>query len=165
MVARRRKLEYAFRLYVNLDGQSVLGKGGAQILEAVQKHGSITATAEELKMSYKFTWNYLVRMRRRLGQSVIVTHRGGAGYGKKSGGGGTTLTPVAKLLLEEYRETERLVRNVLSGRERATAHSVSRFGSEYPRKMKRSKQGANVSRGLQLWHGQTSRSTKHAYSY
>jgi molybdate transport system regulatory protein len=125
MCARKTNLQYAFRLYLNADGQRVLGKGGAQILEAVEEYGSIAAAAKELEMSYKFAWDYLVRMRRRLHQPVIVTHRGGTRDGKKKGGGGTMLTPVARALLKEFRETERLMRNILTKRERATVRSVS----------------------------------------
>ena len=127
MCARKRDLEYTFRLYLNANGQRILGKGGAQILEAVDEHGSIAAAAEELEMSYKFTWDYLIRMRRRLHQPVIVTHRGGARNGKKRGGGGTTLTPIARTLLKEFKETERHMRSILTKRERATAHSLSSF--------------------------------------
>jgi molybdate transport system regulatory protein len=125
MSARKRNLRYDFRLYLNANGQRVLGKGGAQILEAVDEYGSITAAAEELEMSYKFTWDYLIRMTRRLHEPVIVTRRGGTQNGKKKGGGGTTLTPIARTLLREFRATERLVRNTLTKRETATARSIS----------------------------------------
>jgi len=125
MCARKRNLQYTFRLYLNVDGQRLLGKGGAQILEAVDEYGSIAAAAEELEMSYKFTWDYLIRMRRRLHQPVIVTHRGGTRNGKKKGGGGTTLTPIARALLKEFRETERFMQNILTKRQRATARSIS----------------------------------------
>jgi len=125
MKARKKDLEYSFRLYLNADGQRVLGKGGAQILEAVDEYGSIAAAAEELEMSYKFTWDYLIRMKRRLHQPVIVTRRGGTRNGKKRGGGGTTLTPLARKLLEEFKETERLMQSILGKRRKVTAQSVS----------------------------------------
>ena len=124
MSARKRKFQYTFRLYLNADGQRVLGKGGAQILEAIAETGSIAAAAEELEMSYKFTWDYLIRMRRRLHQPVIATRRGGTRGGKKKGGGGTTLTPAARALLREFQETDRLMRNLLSKRERNAVRSA-----------------------------------------
>jgi len=95
-------------------------------LEAVDECGSITAAAKKLEMSYKFTWDYLIRMRRRLHQPVIVTHRGGTRAGKKKGGGGTMLTPSARKLLKEFKETERQVQNVLRKRETITARLVSK---------------------------------------
>lgn len=124
MCARKRKLQYSFRLYLNAEGQRVLGKGGAQILEAIDECGSIAAAAEELEMSYKFTWDYLIRMRRRLHQPVILTRRGGTRGGKKKGGGGTTLTPAARAILKEFRETERLLESTLSKRERSALRSA-----------------------------------------
>jgi len=124
MCARKGKLQYTFRLYLNADGQRVLGKGGAQILEAIDECGSISAAADELEMSYKFTWDYLIRMRRRLHQPVIATRRGGTrGGGKRRGGGGTTLTPAARALLKEFRDTERILESALMKRERSTSQS------------------------------------------
>jgi molybdate transport system regulatory protein len=127
LCARKRNLEYTFRLYLNADGQRVLGKGGAQILEAVQRYGSISVAAKRLDMSYKFTWDYLTRMRRRLHQPLVVTYRGGTRNGKKKGGGGTTLTPVARALLKDFKDTEREMRSVLSKRLRGSTPPVSRL--------------------------------------
>ena len=59
----KRPLFYSFRLYLNSNGERVLGKGGALILEAIDEHGSIALAAEELGMSYKFVWDYLGRMK------------------------------------------------------------------------------------------------------
>jgi molybdate transport system regulatory protein len=106
MRVQKRNLHYSFRLYVVSEGRRVLGKGGAQILEAVDRLGSISAAANELQMSYRFIWNYTKRMEERLGRPVIVTRRGGAPDGGRKGGGGTELTRIAKALLENYRATE-----------------------------------------------------------
>ena len=117
MPSRRINLQYTFRLYLNCEGQRLLGKGGAQILEAVEEYGSIAQAAEELEMSYKFVWAYLTRMRRRLHRPLVMTHRGGTQDRKHKGGGGTTLTPVARTLLKEFKETERRVQNIVSKRQ------------------------------------------------
>ena len=106
-------MHYSYRLYLNASGKRVLGKGGAQILEAIDEYGSIVGASRKLRMSYKFVWDYLTRMRKRLKEPIILTHRGGTGRGKKKGGGGTTLTPLAKTLLKEYRSTEALVNHAL----------------------------------------------------
>jgi len=111
-----RTLSYGFRLYLNADGERVLGKGGALILGAIDKYGSISLAAEELGMSYKFVWDYLGRMKQRLGRPLITTRRGGTLHTKRRGGGGTTLTPVARRLLKDFKTTETLVRRMLSAR-------------------------------------------------
>jgi molybdate transport system regulatory protein len=109
-----KSLEYSCRLYLDAGGRRVLGKGGAKILEAIDEHGSIAVAVEKLGMSYKFVWNYLTRMRKLLGQPVVVTHRGGSSHMSERGGGGTALTPLAKILLKQYRLTEESVNKSLS---------------------------------------------------
>jgi molybdate transport system regulatory protein len=117
MSVRKGKLEYTFGLYLNADGRRVIGEDGAEILEAVEEYGSIAAAAKKLEISYKFTWNCLLRMTRSLRQPVVVTRRGTTRYARRKGGGGTTLTPVARALLKEFRETERFMQQVLARRE------------------------------------------------
>jgi len=113
--SRKNKLQYTFRLYLNnAAGMRILGKGGAEILEAISEYGSIVEAARRLGMSYKFVWDYLIRMQKRLDQPVVVTHRGGADRRKRKGGGGTVLTPVASNLLREFESTQRLIENTLS---------------------------------------------------
>jgi len=120
---QKRPLHYSFRLYVVSDGKRVLGKGGAQILNAIDRLGSLSATAKELKMSYRFVWRYLRRMEDRLGKPVIVTWRGGTRHTKRKGGGGTHLTPLAKALLGDYEAMEkRLRREIVSAKRRPVAH-------------------------------------------
>jgi len=117
--SRRTKLQYSFRLYLNnAAGERVLGKGGAQILEAIKEHGSIVLAAKKLDMSYKFVCDYLVRMKKRLGEPIVVTHRGGADPGKRKGGGGTALTPLAGNLLREFESTQRLICKTLSSKDK-----------------------------------------------
>jgi molybdate transport system regulatory protein len=128
------KLHYTFRLYLNnAAGKRVLGKGGAEILEAIDEYGSIVAAARNLGMSYKFVWDYLIRMRKRLKQPVIVTHRGGTDLAKRRGGGGTSLTPLAKRLLQEFNSTQAFVDDILlkrmldARRARSTRGPAKRF--------------------------------------
>jgi molybdate transport system regulatory protein len=110
-------LQYSFRLYLNNAARKrILGKGGAQILDAIDKHGSIVRAADNLDMSYKFVWDYLVRIQERLSAPATVTRRGGASSGRKRGGGGTTLTPQARTLLKEFKSTEALLCSILSKR-------------------------------------------------
>ena len=113
MRIENRKLHYSFRLYVVCDGKRVIGKGGAQILEGIDRLGSLMATAKELKMSYRFVWEYLRRMEHSFGKQVIVTRRGTTLHARNKGGGGTNLTPFARTILNEYRVTEERLRKQL----------------------------------------------------
>ena len=112
---KKRRFEYNLRLYLNADGKRVLGKGGAQILEAIEDCGSISRAAEELGMSYKFVWDYLTRIRRIIHSPIVITYRGGAERHRK-GGGGTTLTPFARKMLQEFHLTESHLKDALSRR-------------------------------------------------
>lgn len=123
MSVRKRKLEYVFRLSLNANGRTVFGIDEAEILEAIEKYGSIGAAAKKLEISYKFTWNRLIHLTRTLRQPMVVTRRGTTLYTTKKGGGGTTLTPVATILLKEFRETERIMRQSLSERAALTVTS------------------------------------------
>ena len=66
----------------------VIGRGGAEILEAIEKENSLTKAAETLGMSYRYVWNYIQGIQKTLDQSIVETHKGG-----KSGGGGAWRFP------------------------------------------------------------------------
>jgi molybdate transport system regulatory protein len=100
-------LHYGVQLYLNASGKRVFDNKGAAILETIDKQGSITATAINLKMSYRFVWGYISLMQKALKGKIIVTHRGGT-HGE-NGGGGATLTPLARRLLREFRSKEILL--------------------------------------------------------
>ena len=101
----------AVRIWLEKNRRPVLGKGGALILEAIEKTGSISGAAKALGMSYRYVWDRLADMERVLGQPVIETHRGGATRG------GAVLTEVGKGLLSEYRRLEKFISQVLDDRE------------------------------------------------
>jgi molybdate transport system regulatory protein len=100
------------KIWIEYMGKPVLGKGGAQILEQIERQESISRTAEKLGMSYRYVWSYLQRIEKTLRGSIIETYRGG-----KSGGGGAKLTQLGKSLLDEYRRVEGYLGEVLSDAE------------------------------------------------
>jgi len=100
------------KIWIEYRGKPLIGKGGAQILEQIEKVESISKTAEKLGMSYRYVWSYLQKIEKTLGESVIEAYRGG-----KSGGGGAKLTKLGESLLEEYRLVEGYLGEVLSDAE------------------------------------------------
>jgi molybdate transport system regulatory protein len=100
------------KIWIEYKGKPLIGKGGAQILEQIEKVESISKAAEKLGMSYRYVWSYLQKIEKTLGESVIETYRGG-----KSGGGGAKLTRLGKSLLDEYRLVESYLGEVLSDAE------------------------------------------------
>ena len=116
MRAETRRMHYSFRLYIVRDDKRVLGKGGAQILNAIDRLGSLSATARDLKMSYRFVWNSIQRIENRLGCPVVVTRRGGTSRNSRKGGGSTRLTPLAKALLDDYQSMEKRLQTQIRAR-------------------------------------------------
>jgi molybdate transport system regulatory protein len=97
----KNKSKFSYKIWLEYEGKPLIGKGGAQILEEIEKEKSISKAAEKLGMSYRYVWSYLQRIRKALGKPVVETYRGG-----KSGGGGAKLTRIGKKLLEEYKHVE-----------------------------------------------------------
>lgn len=95
------KHKLSCKVWIEHKGEPLLGKGGADILEQINEHGSISSAAANLRMSYRYVWNYLQKIERALGESAVEAYRGG-----KRGGGGARLTVLGESLLAEYRRVE-----------------------------------------------------------
>ena len=85
------------KVWLEYKGEPLLGKGGAEILETIKEVESISKAAKKAGMSYRYVWNYLAKMEKRLGEPVVKTFKGGS-----KGGGGAVLTEFGENLLNEY---------------------------------------------------------------
>jgi|GEM_PF-522086 molybdate transport system regulatory protein len=94
-------MEIRFRVWIEKNGEHVIGKGGAQILRAIREEGSISSASKKLGMSYKYMWNYLKRMENAVGK-VVESEKGGRG------GGRTRLTEKGEELLNIYESCEKI---------------------------------------------------------
>lgn len=99
-------MKVAWRIWLEKDGEHLLGKGGAEILSAIKQYGSISKAAENLGMSYRYVWNYLKKMEEVLGEKVVDAKRGGAG------GGRAELTEFGETVLRQYRRIEKYIEDV-----------------------------------------------------
>jgi molybdate transport system regulatory protein len=106
---KKTKHELSFKIWLEHQGKPLIGKGGAQILEQIEKEHSISKAAKKLGMSYRYVWSYIKRVEKTLGKPIVETYRGG-----KTGGGGAKLTHFGKELLEEYRRLESLLSKALA---------------------------------------------------
>ena len=97
-----KKLNLSFKVWIEYMGKPLLGKGGAEILEQIEKEESISKAAKNLGMSYRYVWSYLRKIEKTIGEPIIETYRGG-----KSGGGGAKLTEFGRSLLKEYKRAEK----------------------------------------------------------
>ncbi len=85
-----------FKVWLEKDGEIVMGLGREKLLKAIKKYGSISKAAKEVGISYKKAWSYIKAMEKRLGKKLVETQIGGAG------GGGSKLTKEAEKLIEEF---------------------------------------------------------------
>ncbi len=84
-------------------GKVIFGLGRVVILEAIGRHGSIHGAAKELGMSYRAVWGRIKATEERLGEELLVRNIGG------TSGGGSKLTPKAKMLLEQFHQLHKLI--------------------------------------------------------
>ncbi|MGE5187795.1 MAG: TOBE domain-containing protein [Betaproteobacteria bacterium] len=106
---RNKKHKLSCKAWLECNGKPLIGKGGAEILSAIDKEHSISKAAEKLDMSYRYVWNYIQEVQQALEEPVVETFKGG-----KDGGGGAKLTELGKSLVEEYRAAEEYLSIVLS---------------------------------------------------
>jgi molybdate transport system regulatory protein len=99
------------KVWLEYNGEPVIGKGGANILEAVKKERSISKAAKKLDMSYRYVWNYLAGINKALDEPIVETFKGG------KTGGGAKLTQLGETLLKEYRRVEDYVGEILGDKE------------------------------------------------
>ena len=83
-----------------------LGPGKADLLEAIDRTGSISAAAREMRMSYRRAWLLVDTMNRSFRRPPVATSRWR--------GEGAWLTPEGRTILRLYRDLE--ARSVLAGR-------------------------------------------------
>lgn len=104
-----KKHKLSCKVWIEYKDKPVIGKGGAEILEMIDKEHSISKAAESLRMSYRYVWNYLQEIQKAMEEPIVKTYKGG-----KSGGGGATLTDLGRNLLAEYKQVESYLSKVLS---------------------------------------------------
>ena len=96
------------KLWLEYQGNPLIGKGGAEILKTIKQVESISKAAQHAGMSYRYVWNYLAKLEKTLGQPVVKTFKGGS-----KGGGGAVLTELGETLLAEYGRAECYMSEVL----------------------------------------------------
>lgn len=78
-----------------------MGPGRAELIDAIDRTGSISAAGREMKMSYRRAWLLVEATNAAFVEPLIVASTGG------SGGGGAQVTDFGRGVLERYRAMER----------------------------------------------------------
>ncbi|HAU32491.1 MAG TPA: molybdenum-binding protein [Desulfotomaculum sp.] len=86
-----------FKIWLENNGK-VFGEGPLEILQKVEKTGSLRSAAAQMGMSYNKAWRLIAALEERLGYSLLEKRVGGAC------GGGSKVTPYAQQLMKRYSE-------------------------------------------------------------
>jgi molybdate transport system regulatory protein len=90
----------AISLRIDLAPGRRLGPGKVALLEAIAEHGSISAGARAMKMSYKRAWDLVEEMNALFGAPLVAAQPGGRQ------GGGAKLTPAGRAVAQRFRKIE-----------------------------------------------------------
>ena len=74
-----------------------MGPGKADLLDAIDETGSISAAAKQMKMSYRRAWELVDVMNKSFNQPLVISSPGGVN------GGGAQLSDFGRTILQNYR--------------------------------------------------------------
>ena len=95
------------KVWLERGDRFVIGDGGLQLLQGIERHESLTAAARAIGWSYRHAWDYLRRAQDALGLP-LTRARPGKGTGR-----GTVLTEAGRAILGELREARGAVNTAL----------------------------------------------------
>jgi molybdate transport system regulatory protein len=93
-----RSLTGRIKGWLTFNGEFLLGPRYVQLLEGIERTGTIREGCQATRMSYRTCLSRIRRMETALGTRLVVTQRGGASRGS------ATLTPLARRLIRIYRD-------------------------------------------------------------
>lgn len=88
------------RIRIVFGKDEMIGPGKAELLERIERCGSIAAAGREMNMSYKRAWQLIGTLNAMFREPLVDSTRGGPG------GGGAALTDAGRAVLRHYRAFE-----------------------------------------------------------
>ena len=92
--------EPRLRLRIVFGDKEMLGPGKADLLDAIDRRGSLAAAGRDMGMSYKRAWELVGTLNAMFRGPLVDSTRGGPG------GGGAVLTDLGREVLAQYRAFE-----------------------------------------------------------
>ncbi len=89
-------MEIKFKVWLEKDGEVVVGNGKVSLLKMIDEMGSIQSAADKMGMSYRHAWGMIQKIENRAGFKFLETQVGG------KEGGSARLTPQGKAFLDQY---------------------------------------------------------------
>lgn len=115
----KRKFRLVGRFWIEGPQGTFLGRGRVRLLEAIREHGSISAAARSMNMSYRKAWQLVDAINSQSPTPIVIKSTGGRG------GGGSELTRQGEKMIElfwnAYLDFERFIdaKNQSFGMQRA----------------------------------------------
>jgi molybdate transport system regulatory protein len=106
-------LDIRSKIWIEVNGEPVFGRGRRFLLEAIDTHGSINRAAQEVDISFRKAWGYIKAMEERLGVKLVERQTGG------KNGGGALLTDEARDMLKKYEALEKGIQELVDKRFKA----------------------------------------------
>ena len=94
-----------------------VGPERIRLLEAISAHGSITAAAKAVGLSYKGAWDAVQALNNLFERPLIAAQTGG------KGGGAASVTPAGAAVLRAYQQIETELANIMGQLERTLAQA------------------------------------------
>lgn len=88
------------RIRIVFGQTDMIGPGKSELLERIDRCGSIAAAGREMGMSYKRAWELVSTLNAMFREPLVERTRGGPG------GGGAVLTATGRRVLDHYRAFE-----------------------------------------------------------
>lgn len=100
------------KLWIEYDGERFFGPGRMDLLRRIGNTGSINKAAKEMRMSYKKAWAMIGSLNEQMSEPMVITQAGG------ESGGGSILTPSAKVLMQYHEEMQQRFSDFLKQEEK-----------------------------------------------
>lgn len=84
-------------LRIDFDAERAVGPGKIQLLELIDRHGSISAAGRQMEMSYRRAWLLVDSLNRSFRAPLVAPQHGG------QHGGGASLTEFGHSVVQHYR--------------------------------------------------------------
>lgn len=98
------------KLWIEVNGEPVFGRGRRFLLQAIDRYGSIKEAAKRINISYEKAWSYIKVMEEKLGIRLLDRQAGG------KSGGGAALTEEAREFLRKYEALEEGIKELVDER-------------------------------------------------
>ncbi|HVY24188.1 MAG TPA: LysR family transcriptional regulator [Steroidobacteraceae bacterium] len=95
------KKKLSLRIRIDFNQLCSIGPGKIQLLEAIEKTGSLSQAARDMDMSYRRAWLLMDSMNSSFDKTVASASTGG------TGGGGAALTEFGQELVKTFRDLEK----------------------------------------------------------